>query len=136
MAYVEMLGRDRQRFARRASAERKPARRRGAGRHRLPDRPHMTAKALGFDRPMANSLDAVSDRDFALEACRPRDLRHAPVAPRRGDRDLVDAAVRLRAPLRQAFSTGSSIMPQKRNPDAAELVRAKTGRIIGALVGC
>ena len=95
----------------------------------------MTAAALGFDRPMANSLDAVSDRDFALEFLRRGgDLRHASQPLRRGAGDLVLGAVPLRARSRDRFSTGSSIMPQKRNPDAAELVRAKVGRITGALV--
>ena len=93
----------------------------------------MTAKALGFARPMANSLDAVADRDFALECA--RGLRHhrdASVALRRGDRALVRAACRF-VSCRDTFTTGSSMMPQKRNPDAAELVRAKAGRIVGAL---
>ena len=94
----------------------------------------MTATALGFDRPMANSLDAVSDRDFVLETLAAAAItRRASVALRRGDRDLVLAARRPRARCPTRFTTGSSIMPQKRNPDAAELVRAKTGRIVGAL---
>jgi argininosuccinate lyase len=87
----------------------------------------------GFDRPTRNSIDTVSDRDFALEfLALPRS---APPICRagRGDRHLVDAAIRLRR-LSDAFSTGSSIMPQKKNPDAAELVRAKTGRINGSLI--
>jgi argininosuccinate lyase len=95
----------------------------------------MTAKALGFDRPTANSLDSVADRDFALEAlaataiCATHLSRFAEeivlwTTPQFGFLKLSDA-----------FSTGSSIMPQKRNPDAAELVRGKTGRIFGALIG-
>ena len=96
---------------------------------------HMTAKALGFDRPTANSLDSVADRDFVLETLAAAAIcADASLAPGRGDRAVDDAAVRLRR-LSDAFSTGSSIMPQKRNPDAAELVRGKTGRIVGALVG-
>jgi argininosuccinate lyase len=94
---------------------------------------HMTAEALGFDRPTANSLDSVSDRDFALEAlsaaniCAVHLSRVAEeivlwVTPQFGFITLSDA-----------FTTGSSIMPQKRNPDAAELTRAKVGRILGAL---
>ena len=92
----------------------------------------MTAKALGFDRPAANSLDAVSDRDFVLET-----LAAASIAAVHLSR-LAEEIVIWTSPLTglvklsDKFTTGSSIMPQKRNPDAAELVRAKTGRIIGA----
>src|SRR5690606_20696821 len=95
----------------------------------------MTAKALGFDKPMANSLDAVSDRDFVLEA-----LSAAAIASVHLSR-FAEEIVIWTSPLvglirlSDKFTTGSSIMPQKRNPDAAELVRAKTGRIIGALNG-
>ena len=95
----------------------------------------MTAAALGFDRPTANSLDAVSDRDFALEFLAAAAISAMHLSRlRRGDRDLVHAPWRF-IRLSDAFTTGSSIMPQKRNPDAAELVRAKTGRVTGALVG-
>ena len=93
----------------------------------------MTAKALGFDRPMANSLDAVSDRDFVLET-----LAAAAIASVHLSR-FAEEIVIWTSPLfgfvklSDKFTTGSSIMPQKRNPDAAELVRAKTGRIVGAL---
>ncbi len=92
----------------------------------------MTSKALGFDRPMANSLDAVSARDFALEF-----LAAASIAGMHLSR-LAEEIVIWATPafgfikLSEAFTTGSSIMPQKRNPDAAELVRAKTGRLLGA----
>ena len=95
----------------------------------------MTAKALGFDRPTANSLDSVADRDFALEA-----LAAAAIAATHLSR-FAEEIVLWTTPqfgfvaLSDAFTTGSSIMPQKRNPDAAELVRGKTGRIVGALVG-
>jgi argininosuccinate lyase len=95
----------------------------------------MTAKALGFDRPTANSLDSVADRDFALEA-----LSAAAIAATHLSR-FAEEIVLWTTPqfafikLSDAFSTGSSIMPQKRNPDAAELVRGKTGRIVAALVG-
>ena len=95
----------------------------------------MTAKALGFDRPMRNSLDAVSARDFALEY-----LAACSIAAVHLSR-LAEELVLWTSPaygfvrLSDAFSTGSSIMPQKRNPDAAELVRAKVGRILGAFVG-
>jgi argininosuccinate lyase len=93
----------------------------------------MTARALGFDRPAANSLDTVSDRDFVLEA-----LAAASIAAVHLSR-FAEEIVIWTSPLvgflklSDKFTTGSSIMPQKRNPDAAELVRAKTGRIIGAL---
>jgi argininosuccinate lyase len=136
LAYVEMLDRDRGRLA--------DARRRLnecplgcaalAGTSFPIDR-HMTAKALGFERPTANSLDAVSDRDFALEF-----LGTAAISAMHLSRFAEEIVIWCSAPWRfirlsDAFTTGSSIMPQKRNPDAAELVRAKTGRINGALVG-
>ena len=94
----------------------------------------MTAAALGFDRPTANSLDAVSDRDFALEF-----LSAAAISAMHLSRLAEEIVIWCCAPFRfirlsDAFTTGSSIMPQKRNPDAAELVRAKTGRVTGALV--
>src|SRR4029077_19612757 len=94
-----------------------------------------TAQALGFDRPMANSLDAVSDRDFVLET-----LAASSICAMHLSR-LAEEIVVWTSPLvglvklSDKFTTGSSIMPQKRNPDAAELVRAKTGRIVGALTG-
>jgi argininosuccinate lyase len=91
----------------------------------------MTAKALGFDRPMANSLDAVSDRDYALEF-----MAAAAICAVHISRLAEEIIIWCSAPFRfialsDAFTTGSSIMPQKRNPDAAELARAKTGRILG-----
>jgi argininosuccinate lyase len=94
----------------------------------------MTAAALGFDRPTANSLDAVSDRDFALEF-----LSAAAIGAVHLSRLAEEIVIWCSAPFRfirlsDACTTGSSIMPQKRNPDAAELVRAKTGRVTGALV--
>jgi argininosuccinate lyase len=95
----------------------------------------MTAKALGFERPMANSLDAVSARDFALEALSCAAITAVTLS--RFAEEIVFWTSRQFgfASLTDAFSTGSSIMPQKRNPDAAELVRAKPGRIAGALQG-
>jgi argininosuccinate lyase len=95
----------------------------------------MTAKALGFARPMANSLDAVSDRDFVLEtlsACAMTIVHLSRFAE-----EIVIWSSPLVGFLRLSdrFTTGSSIMPQKRNPDAAELIRAKTGRVVGALTG-
>jgi argininosuccinate lyase len=94
----------------------------------------MTAATLGFDRPTANSLDAVSDRDFALEF-----LAALAICATHLSRIAEEIVIWCSAPfglvrLSDAFTTGSSIMPQKRNPDAAELARAKTGRITGALV--
>jgi argininosuccinate lyase len=95
----------------------------------------MTAKALGFERPMRNSLDAVSARDFALEF-----LAAAAIAASHLSR-LAEEIVLWASPaygfvrLPDSLTTGSSIMPQKRNPDAAELVRAKTGRVLGAFAG-
>ena len=94
----------------------------------------MTAQALGFDRPMANSLDAVSDRDFALDF-----LASAAICALHLSRLAEELVIWSTAQFRfvrlsDRWSTGSSIMPQKRNPDAAELIRAKTGRILGATV--
>ena len=95
----------------------------------------MTAKALGFDGPTANSLDSVAARDFALEA-----LSAAAICSMHLSR-LAEEIVLWVTPqfgfisLSDAFTTGSSIMPQKKNPDAAELVRAKIGRVMGALTG-
>ncbi len=133
LAYVEMLARDRGRFA--DAAKRLNECPLGsaalAGTSFPIDRDH-TAKALRFDRPTANSLDSVSDRDFALET-----LAAASIAAMHLSR-LAEEIVLWTSPqlgfarLSDSFSTGSSIMPQKRNPDAAELVRAKTGRIAGA----
>ncbi|MGF1639462.1 MAG: argininosuccinate lyase [Rhodospirillales bacterium] len=134
LAYVEMLGRDRGRLA--------------DGRRRLNECPlgaaalagtsfpvdrRMTAAALGFERPAANSLDAVSDRDFVLEF-----LAAGAVLAVHLSRLAEEIVLWCSEPfgfvrLSDEFSTGSSIMPQKRNPDAAELVRAKAGRVIGAL---
>ncbi|MGC1302624.1 MAG: argininosuccinate lyase, partial [Caulobacteraceae bacterium] len=92
-----------------------------------------TAQALGFERPTANSLDSVSDRDFALEY-----LSAASICATHLSRMAEEIVIWVTpqfgfARLTDAFTTGSSIMPQKRNPDAAELVRAKVGRIFGAL---
>jgi argininosuccinate lyase len=136
MAYVEMLGRDAGRFAdaRKRLNECPLGAAALAGTSFRIDRA-MTAKALGFDRPTANSLDSVADRDFALEA-----LSAAAICATHLSR-FAEEIVLWTTPqfgfvkLSDAFSTGSSIMPQKRNPDAAELVRGKTGRVLGALVG-
>ncbi len=134
LAYVEMLARDRGRFkdARRRLNECPLGAAALAGTSFPIDR-HRTASELGFDRPTANSLDSVSDRDFVLETlsaasiCAVHLSRFAEeivlwVTPQFGFIKLSDR-----------FTTGSSIMPQKRNPDAAELVRGKSGRVIGSL---
>ena len=135
MAYVEMAGRDRSRFLdARARMNESPLGSAALAGSPFPIDRHMTAEALGFDRPMGNSLDGVSARDFALEA-----LAAASICAGHLSR-LAEEIVIWTTPqfgfvkLSDSFSTGSSIMPQKRNPDAAELVRAKTGRITGALV--
>jgi argininosuccinate lyase len=93
----------------------------------------MTAKALGFDRPMANSLDAVADRDFVLEALSAAAITAVHLSRFAEEIVLWCSPLIGFVALSDRFTTGSSIMPQKRNPDAAELVRAKSGRIIGAL---
>ena len=136
LAYVEMLARDAGRFkdARKRLNECPLGAAALAGTSFPIDR-DMTAKALGFDRPTANSLDSVADRDFALEALTPPRSRATHLSR------FAEEIVLWTTPqfgfvrLSDAFTTGSSIMPQKRNPDAAELVRGKTGRIVGALVG-
>ena len=135
MAYVEMFGRDAGRFSdARARMNENPLGAAALAGSPFPIDRHMTAEALGFDRPMANSLDAVSDRDFALES-----LAAASIAAGHLSRLAEEIVVWMTpmfgfASLPDDLTTGSSIMPQKRNPDAAELVRAKTGRINGALI--
>jgi argininosuccinate lyase len=131
---VEMTGRDRSRLRdARARLNECPLGAAALAGTSFPIDRHATASALGFDRPAANSLDAVSDRDFALEF-----LASASICAGHLSRLAEEIVIWCSAPfgfarLSDAFSTGSSIMPQKRNPDAAELVRAKTGRIFGAL---
>lgn len=136
LAYVEMLARDRSRL--RDARERMNECPLGAAAlagTSFPIDRHMTAKALGFSRPTANSLDSVSDRDFVLET-----LSAASICAMHLSR-LAEEIVLWATPqfgfvkLSDKFSTGSSIMPQKRNPDAAELVRGKAGRVFGALQG-
>src|ERR1700709_1119573 len=92
-----------------------------------------TAKALGFDRPMANSLDAVSDRDFVLETLSAASITAIHLSRFAEEIVIWTSPLVGLVRLSDKFTTGSSIMPQKRNPDAAELVRAKTGRVVGAL---
>ncbi|MCC0056835.1 MAG: argininosuccinate lyase [Rhodobiaceae bacterium] len=136
LAYVEMLSRDRGRVADcRARLNENPLGSAALAGTSFPIDRAMTAKALGFDRPTANSLDAVADRDFVIEA-----LSASAIVAMHLSRLAEEIVIWCSAQfafvrLSDAFSTGSSIMPQKRNPDAAELVRAKTGRIFGALQG-
>ena len=133
MAYVEMFGRDAARFAdARVRMNECPLGAAALAGSPFPIDRHMTAAALGFDRPTANSLDSVADRDFALEA-----LAAATICATHLSR-LAEEIVIWMTPqfgfirLSDAFTTGSSIMPQKKNPDAAELVRAKVGRMLGS----
>jgi argininosuccinate lyase len=134
LAYVEMASRDRGRFAdARARLNESPL---GAGAlagTSFPIDRVMTAKALRFARPMANSLDAVADRDFVLETLSAAAITSVHLS--RFAEEIVIWSSPLAGLIRLSdrFTTGSSMMPQKRNPDAAELVRAKTGRIVGAL---
>lgn len=136
LAYVEMFGRDRGRFAdARARMNESPLGSAALAGTSFPIDRQMTAEALGFDRPTANSLDGVSDRDFALET-----LAAAAISAMHLSR-LAEEIVIWMTPqfgfitLSDRWTTGSSIMPQKRNPDAAELCRAKVGRIAGAFQG-
>ena len=135
LAYVEMLSRDFTRFAdavvRMDESPLGAAALAGTG---FPTDREMTAEALGFDRPMANSLDAVSARDYAIES-----LAAISICAQHLSRLAEEIVIWSSSPFSfvrasDAWSTGSSIMPQKRNPDAAELVRAKTGKANGALV--
>lgn len=135
MAYVEMFSRDlgRIRDARRRMNKSPLGAAALAGTSFPIDR-DMTAKALGFDRPCANSLDAVSDRDFALEFLSVSSICAMHLS-RLSEELVIWSTAQFRfVRLSDRFSTGSSIMPQKKNPDAAELIRAKIGRIMGANV--
>ena len=133
MAYIEMFGRDLTRVRdARARMNECPLGAAALAGTSFPIDRHMTAEALGFDRPAANSLDAVSDRDFALEF-----LGLASICAMHLSRFAEELVIWSSAQFRfvtlsDRFSTGSSIMPQKKNPDAAELIRAKVGRIYGA----
>ena len=134
LAYVEMLGRDSGRLA----DARKRLNESPLGSAALAGTPYpidrqMTAEALGFDRPTANSLDAVADRDFVLETLSAATLCAMHLSRFAEELVIWSSAQFNFIRLSDKFSTGSSIMPQKRNPDAAELVRAKVGRILGAL---
>ncbi|MFQ1699471.1 argininosuccinate lyase [Loktanella agnita] len=135
LAYVEMFARDRSRFAdARKRMNLSPLGAAALAGTSFPIDRHMTAEALGFDGPAHNSLDAVSDRDFALEY-----LAAASICAMHLSRIAEELVIWSSAQFRfvkmsDKWSTGSSIMPQKRNPDAAELIRAKIGRIFGANV--
>ena len=136
LAYVEMLGRDRGRLAdARKRLNELPLGAGALGGTSFPIDRNMTAQKLGFDRPMGNSMDAVADRDFALEVMAAASILSIHMSR------LAEELVIWFSPqfgfikFSDAFTTGSSMMPQKRNPDAAELVRAKSGRVIGALIG-
>jgi len=136
LAYVEMAARDRGRFAdARGRLNESPLGAAALAGTSFPIDRGMTAKALGFARPMANSLDAVADRDFVLETLSACAI--AIVHLSRFAEEIVIWSSPLVGFVRLSdrFTTGSSIMPQKRNPDAAELIRAKTGRVVGALTG-
>jgi argininosuccinate lyase len=134
LAYVEMAARDRGRFgdARRRLNESPLGSGALAGTSFPLDRA-MAAKALGFERPAANSLDAVSDRDFVLETLAAAAIASVHLSRLAEEIVLWTSSLVGLVKLSDKFTTGSSMMPQKRNPDAAELVRAKAGRIIGAL---
>lgn len=136
LAYVEMLGRDRGRLRdARARLNECPLGSAALAGTPYPIDRNMTAAALGFDRPTANSLDAVSDRDFALEYLAAAAICATHLS-RLAEEIVVWCSVQFRfIRLSDAFTSGSSIMPQKKNPDAAELVRAKAGRVVGALAG-
>ena len=136
LAYVEMAARDRGRFAdARSRLNQCPLGAAALAGTSFPVDRHATASALGFAAPMANSLDAVSSRDFVLETLAAASICAIHLT-RFAEEIVIWSSAQFRfISLSDAFSTGSSIMPQKRNPDAAELVRAKAGRIVGALVG-
>ena len=134
LAYVEMAARDRGRFAdaRRRLNESPLGAGALAGTSFDLDR-DMTARALGFERPMANSLDAVADRDFVMETLAASAIASVHLSRLAEEMVIWSSPLVGLVRLSDKFTTGSSMMPQKRNPDAAELVRAKSGRVIGAL---
>ena len=135
MAYVEMFGRDLSRVRdARARMNECPLGAAALAGTSFPIDREMTAQALGFDRPCANFLDAVSDRDFALEFLSAASICAMHLS-RFAEELVIWSSAQFRfVALSDRFSTGSSIMPQKKNPDAAELIRAKVGRIFGANV--
>jgi argininosuccinate lyase len=135
LAYVEMFARDRGRFADAAARmNESPLGAAALTGTPFPINREMTATALGFARPMRNSLDAVAARDFALEYLAAATICSTNLSRLAEEIVLWCSPAFAFAKLSDAFTTGSSIMPQKRNPDAAELTRAKTGRILGSFV--
>jgi argininosuccinate lyase len=136
LAYVEMLARDRGRLRDgRARLNESPLGAAALAGTSFPIDREMTARALGFERPTANSLDSVSDRDFALEALAAASICAVHLSRFAEEIVLWTSAQFGFLRLSDAFTTGSSVMPQKRNPDAAELVRGKAGRVFAALQG-
>ena len=136
MAYVEMFARDRSRFLdARTRMNESPLGAAALAGTGFPIDRHDTAQALGFSAPSANSLDAVSDRDFALEFLSASSICSTHLSRFAEELVIWSSAQFKFVTLSDRFSTGSSIMPQKKNPDAAELIRAKVGRITGSLVG-
>jgi argininosuccinate lyase len=134
LAYVEMAARDRGRFAdARKRANQSPLGAAALAGTAFPIDPMMTAKSLGFEGPMTNSIDAVSDRDFVLEALAAAAITAVHLSRFAEEIVIWSSPLAGLIALSDRFTTGSSIMPQKRNPDAAELVRAKTAAIIAAL---
>ena len=134
LAYVEMVARDRGRFAdARGRLNESPLGAAALAGTSFPIDRAMTAKALGFARPMANSLDAVADRDFVLETLSACAITAVHLSRFAEEIVIWSSPLVGLVKLSDKFTTGSSIMPQKRNPDAAELVRARTGRVVGAL---
>src|SRR5579863_3949256 len=134
LAYVEMAARDRGRFAdARSRLNESPLGAAALAGTSFPLDRSMTAKALGFARPTANSLDAVADRDFVLETLSACAIAAVHLSRFAEEIVLWSSPLVGLVRLSDKFTTGSSMMPQKRNPDAAELVRARTGRIVGAL---
>jgi argininosuccinate lyase len=134
LAYVEMAARDRGRFAdARGRLNESPLGAAALAGTSFPINRAMTAKALGFARPMANSLDAVADRDFVLETLSACAITAVHLSRFAEEIVIWSSPLVGLVRLSDKFTTGSSIMPQKRNPDAAELVRARTGRVVGAL---
>ncbi|MGR3467339.1 MAG: argininosuccinate lyase, partial [Shimia sp.] len=135
LAYVEMFARDRARLRdARARMNESPLGAAALAGTSFPIDREMTAHDLGFDRPAANSLDAVADRDFALEFLSAASITAMHLS-RFAEELVIWSSAQFRfVTLSDRFSTGSSIMPQKKNPDAAELIRAKIGRILGATV--
>jgi argininosuccinate lyase len=134
LAYVEMAQRDRNRFAgARARLNDSPLGAAALAGTSFPIDRALTAQALEFDAPMANSIDAVSDRDFVMETLAAAAITAVHLSRFAEEIVIWTSPLIGLVKLSDKFTTGSSIMPQKRNPDAAELVRAKTGRIVGAL---